>query len=281
MLSPVRGASPGQGAGSAQEWLRGPCHGGGTAQAGTAWVSHLGTPCSARGWEPPWLRVPGALWWLWGTGTSSPCPLCLALALPMSEWSVPGSARPCRTQEQDFGAQGAGWDPDPGLRPCPGLPEAAASHCAENWGWQLCHLPGCCPLEPGRAPGTTRIFWHDVPSLPVPPPALLLTGAVPVSLLSAGHTDDFQRSQGAGTAFQAEGEGCGAGLGVSELKVRVWGAGIALCSRVGATATAARTPALPPSCWAGLGWGQQGPGAVLRAGFVPPRITWCVRKPRA
>lgn len=40
----------------------------------------------------------------------------------------------------------------------------------------------------------------------------------------------------------------GAGLGVTELGWGCWGA---LCSRVSASATAARTPPLPP-CW--LGW---------------------------
>ena len=52
--------------------------------------------------------------------------------------------------------------------------------------------------------------WQHVPSLGMAPPARPFTGAVPVSLLSAGHADDFQRSQGAGAALQAEGEGWGA-----------------------------------------------------------------------
>lgn len=79
-------------------------------------------------------------------------------------------------------------------------------------------------LSPGGAPGTAASFWHDVPSLAMPPPAWLLTGAVPVSLLSAGHTDDFQRGQGAGAAFQAEGEAWGTGV------LGCWGTEVLGCS---------------------------------------------------
>lgn len=117
----------------------------------------------------------------------------------------------------------------PGWRPALGSSSLQPHSCAENLRlpvWYLCHLPGCCPLEPGGAPGTAASFWHDVPSLGMPPPARLLTRAVPVSLLSAGHTDDFQCGQGAGAAFQAEGEGWGAGLGVTKLKTRAGGAGL-------------------------------------------------------
>ena len=99
-----------------------------------------------------------------------------------------------------------------------GLPALHPHHRAWHGWWPLGlseeHPSG--PLEPGgpgespelqQAPGTAcpAWQWHS--------PARPLTGAIPVSLLSAGHADDFQRSQGAGAALQAEGEGWEAGLG--------------------------------------------------------------------
>lgn len=152
--------------------------------------------------------------------------------------------------DTDAGAWGAGWAP----RACgawlqgdtlPWCPRALSSPCPGCWALgEAQRAQRSPPMEPGGAgepPGSSA------PSLAARP----LTGAVPFSLLSAGHADDLQRGQGAGAALQAEGEG---------------GGGAQILSVPGRAAPSPlQGPAVP----------------ALRAGFVPGRTTWCGRKPRA
>lgn len=165
---------------------------------------------------------------------------------PLHSRPCGASSAPCSgTQTRVLGEQaGTPGRAVPGSRvtPCPGVPVITVPWVLGSWGSpEGLEEP---PMEPGGAgepPGSSA------PSLAAWP----LTGAVPFSLLSAGHADDLQRGQGAGAALQAEGEDRG---GPQILSV---------------PGRAAPSPLQGPS------------GPALRAGFVPGRTTWCGRKPRA
>lgn len=138
-----------------------------------------------------------------------------------------------------------------------------------RWPLWLSEEHPSCTLEPGQpgeilelqqAPGTTcpARTWH--------PPSQLLTGTTPVSLFSAGHTDDFQCSQGAGAALKAEGEGQEAGLRAREeggllAWVLAW---LMPCELAVALLQGHHQVPVCWHCW----------GAMLRAGFALGRTTW-------